>query len=144
MSQPGEFGFGTTRGVHEIVRGTAVHGVPWLCHTQRSSNDFTFVESPAKRLVPSVHEGGRRGLSTAAPLSFPPCKIHCQYLALSKLAYAKSFVHCALLTPPGGLKCLDEHASPQDRARRTADVETLERLGRFKLNTTHSKAEVSG
>ena len=35
----------------------------------------------------------------------------------------------------------DEHASSKDRASRTADVETLERLGRFKHYTTHSKFE---
>ena len=50
------------------------------------------------------------------------------------------FVHC---TPPGDLKSLDEHASPQDLARRTANVETLERQGRLKLDTTRSKAKVS-
>ena len=50
-------------------------------------------------------------------------------------------MHCALLTSPSGLKCLDEHASPEDRAQRTADVETPERLGRLKLDTTRSKLE---
>ena len=79
--QPSEFGLGTIRGVHEIVRGSAVNGVLWAgqhggCQ-QRRSNFHVF-----------------GGSSEAAGRS----------------------------TPPGGLKCLDEHASPEDRARRTADV----------------------
>ena len=34
----------------------------------------------------------------------------------------------------------DEHASPKDRARRTADVETLERLGQ--VQTLHDTLKV--
>ena len=62
--RPGEFGFGTTRGVHEIVRGTAVHGVLWAgqhggCQKQRSSYVHVFGGS-GEETGSSVNESGKR------------------------------------------------------------------------------------
>ena len=71
---------------------------------------FTSLMGPAKRLVP-VSTKAENVVPNGCTIELPA--VQNSLAALSKLAYAKSFVHCALLTPARGLKCPDEHASPK-------------------------------
>ena len=68
------------------------------------------------------------------------CKRTADVQSLDQMGKLK---HFATSSECDGPKCLDEHTSLDDRVQRFVHVRTLERLGRFKLNTTRSKAEVS-
>ena len=79
---------------------------------------------------------------TTATLSFPPCQFHKPTARALQVGVREIF--CALRaldTTRWSEMFQNEHASPKDRARRSADVGTLERLGKPTLFMTRSESE---